>query len=582
MALVWILVCSVFSEGWELLPEAPVNEDDRALQEEVEFRLSHPIDLNRATVDEFLSIPWLNPVLAYRIVSFRNALGRFESPTQLRSVPGMSTSCCDMLSRLVTVTKTEPGWGGTALMRMTADTIPFGRYRWSGFGRILAERDYWKGIALWEKDRNEPDLTDWIGMGLGFSKGRFGMVIGDYTFGSGLGVVFSGPYRRANARWAADVKGPVLLKLVKSPLETRALCGAGTEVLCGDWRVVEFLSYVGRDARFNPDGTVARLKLDGLHDDSLSQAERNLVKEFAFGTALSRQWQRVAVTADFAHVRYSRDFAPVDSSSSFFGHALATGGFGADIRVDNYRLGLEGGISTGGGVAGALDLAGDWQELTAGFGLSGYSKKYFAPLGRWRCLTDRKERLYARALLGYRMYGFKFGIRGNTYRDFRIDSLPARLETRLTKRLGLSLFSLKLGRSFELEQRRYRTSQCNIELEPTQRYYIRFTIADKYPEQNNGRGRMAASSLRMKCGHFSGVLSCARFDMTGTGVRMYLHEHGLMRIGSSYSTAESSWRFGVASRFGFRNGSGLGLRLGCTRKATLVFEFGGQLEFGLN
>ncbi len=582
MALAWVLVCLLVSGGVNTAPEPLVDEDDIALQEEVEFLLAHPIDLNRATVDELLAIPWLDPVLAFRIIAVRDSLGHFDSQDQLQLVPGISPDGYDMLAQVVTVASKEPGWDGSMLVRLKADTVPFAGSRWSSLARIQIDRGGWQARGILEKDNGEPDLTDWLGMGLGFKKQGFGFVLGDYTFGSGLGLVFSGPYRRGGARWDTGVKGPAKLRPVRSALENRGLRGAGIEVAQRGWEAVGFGSYAGRDARLHPDGTVARLRSGGVHDDSASRAEHNRVDELSFGTALSHRWHSLGLTAEAGYVRYSRDFAPDDSSNSFFGRSLAVCGIGSDIRTGAYRLGIEAGVSTTGGVAGAIELAGDWQGLRVGLGVSGYGEKYFAPLGRWRSMTGRKNRLYARTRIGYRTGGFRFWIRGNTYRDFAVDSLPARLEVNLNQRINRFSFGLRMGRSYKLEQRRFRNSRCDLGFDYSKETKVTFILADEYPEQHEGRGRMAAVVLRTASGPVWAVLTGGRFDMAGTGVRLYLSEYGPMRVGFSYGTSESAWRGCLGFGLRLSRGTGVGFRLGCTWKETPAFELGGQIELGLN
>ncbi len=580
MALVLVFVCGFLPEWWESPPEALQDEDETALQEETAFLLARPVDLNRATLDELLAIPWLSPVLACQILATRDSLGRFESTGQLLTVPGMTREWLALIAPVVTLVREEPDWTGDLLLRLRADTVPFGRDRAAGFGRVAIDRAPWRAAAVWEKDRGEADVLDWVGMGLGYRRDGFGVLVGDFTLGSGLGLVFSGPHRRSGAWQDAGVKGPGNLRLVRTALETRALRGAGIELVRPGWRAAAFGSYAGRDARLNSDGTVDRL-VGGVHDDSASVAGRDAVDELAFGTAVSGRWKDIVISADGVWTGYSRDFAPADSAVSFHGRSLAAGGLGLDAKMSGYRVGVEAAASTGGGVSGALELSGDWQGVSAGLGLVGYGARFFAPLGRSRSLTSRKDRLYARARVGYRVAGFRVAVRGNTYRDFEADSLPARMEVKLGQRLNRFLLELKVGRSFKLEQRRSRTSRWDVSF-GQDGLDVRFTAADEYPEQGSGRGRMAALALRVECGWLWGALTAARFDIAGSGVRMYLREYAPMRIGSSFGTSESAWRFGLSPGLKLSSGNRLGLKLGVTWRDAPVFDVAGQIEFGLN
>jgi competence protein ComEA len=61
------------------------------------------LDLNTATAQDLDALPGIGPVLAQRIVSYRDQQGRFTSVEQLDDVPGIGPSIYDQLKTLVTV-----------------------------------------------------------------------------------------------------------------------------------------------------------------------------------------------------------------------------------------------------------------------------------------------------------------------------------------------------------------------------------------------------------------------------------------------------------------------------------------------
>ena len=62
-----------------------------------------PVDLNAATVDQLDALPGVGPVLAQRIVSWREAHGGFGSVEQLQQVPGIGARKFADLEALVVV-----------------------------------------------------------------------------------------------------------------------------------------------------------------------------------------------------------------------------------------------------------------------------------------------------------------------------------------------------------------------------------------------------------------------------------------------------------------------------------------------
>ena len=66
------------------------------------------LDLNRATAQELEGLPGVGPVLAQRIVQWRDAHGRFRSLEDLNAVKGIGEKKLSRLRRLVTVGKPQP------------------------------------------------------------------------------------------------------------------------------------------------------------------------------------------------------------------------------------------------------------------------------------------------------------------------------------------------------------------------------------------------------------------------------------------------------------------------------------------
>lgn len=61
------------------------------------------VNINIAGLAELESLPGIGPALARRIVDYRSANGRFESPEQLTDVPGIGPARYDALKDLITI-----------------------------------------------------------------------------------------------------------------------------------------------------------------------------------------------------------------------------------------------------------------------------------------------------------------------------------------------------------------------------------------------------------------------------------------------------------------------------------------------
>lgn len=70
----------------------------------VTFAQAGPLDLNRATAEELQGLPGIGPVLAARILSWRETHGPFTSVEDLLAVPGIGPRTLENLRAQVTVT----------------------------------------------------------------------------------------------------------------------------------------------------------------------------------------------------------------------------------------------------------------------------------------------------------------------------------------------------------------------------------------------------------------------------------------------------------------------------------------------
>ncbi len=76
-------------------------------------RISERLDLNRATEQELEALPGIGPVLAERIVEYRQSRGVFRDVEQLRNVKGIGKKKFERLRALVNVAPvTGPARGG--------------------------------------------------------------------------------------------------------------------------------------------------------------------------------------------------------------------------------------------------------------------------------------------------------------------------------------------------------------------------------------------------------------------------------------------------------------------------------------
>jgi competence protein ComEA len=61
------------------------------------------VNLNTASVTELDALPGVGPAIAQRIIDYREANGPFESPEELKEVPGIGDATFEKLASKITI-----------------------------------------------------------------------------------------------------------------------------------------------------------------------------------------------------------------------------------------------------------------------------------------------------------------------------------------------------------------------------------------------------------------------------------------------------------------------------------------------
>jgi competence protein ComEA len=94
---------SAASEAVAAGSPGPLLREPRGSTEAGRRSVADRLDLNRATEQDFESLPGIGPVLAERIVEFRRSRGAFRDVGQLRNVKGIGKKKFDRIRTLVSV-----------------------------------------------------------------------------------------------------------------------------------------------------------------------------------------------------------------------------------------------------------------------------------------------------------------------------------------------------------------------------------------------------------------------------------------------------------------------------------------------
>lgn len=464
------------------------------------------------------------------------------------------------------------------LMRVASDS-PAGKLAATKmFIRARAKAGDREAVCVIEKDPGERNVTDFVGGGVAFAVGKGRLTLGDFLLGFGRGLLFTTPAARAGFRWNLESESKKGLAL--SALENRNLRGVRFDHRLGKIFTTFFGSYSLRDARLNPDGSVARQVFSGVHDDSAAQEEKNQLGQRVAGALVNYQAHGMRCGLAGYGVCFDRRFAPADSTWSFYGDALGGAGVFFGLRRRSSAGEVELARSLPGGGAAAVRLGVDTAGFRAQFSAAVYQARFFAPLGRVYSLTNRRSKFEAGGRIGYNRAGLKIGFSGNTHRDYLTDSIPGRLGIDFAYESPALQWDGVLRRIYRGERERAREARLQV---TTRWRFLKLgvLVADEYAEVSEGRGFLLGLNVRTESRTVKTSIAATRCFVSGNGVTVSVLEPGVMRLGSTYTLREGGWRFSITGDFRMRKVGRAGAKLGCTKTDRWRFDIGLQLEMGV-
>jgi DNA uptake protein ComE-like DNA-binding protein len=269
------------AEGFALEKVSEVTEADpdfQELEDRRELTGQGPLDLNRASSGDLLSLPFITPRQAEALLSYVRTYGSLLSVYELRSVPGFDTAT---IRKLLPYIRTGPEIKGTPLT--IPNLIKFGHHELTlTYQQVLQQKEGYltndylgspqkyffrytysfsdkvKAGLSGEKDPGEEFFGPSQPLGMDFWSGYLSasnigilrsLVIGNFTAGFGQGLVFSSGSRMGSVigfgttlRTGQGIRGSTSMN------ETGFLRGIGATVKKERFALSLFFSRQKRDA----------------------------------------------------------------------------------------------------------------------------------------------------------------------------------------------------------------------------------------------------------------------------------------------------------------------------------------------
>ena len=339
--------------SWEDFAEQSMDEaeeDGEAGHEQLAELLSHPINLNQASVEELMQLPFLNEEQARDIVFYRFMHGPMRSTGELMFIETLSKQDRDNLQLFCYAGEPEQNNNRLTTSKLLKHTqhelilrtdIPFYykagqqdysdevlakypnrkyrgdplhgvfRYRLSSMNHLFA------GVQM-EKDAGERSIDFLSGhiMLKDIQTGRQSSIreaiLGDYRAHFGLGLAINNGINFGKAMMINSL-GRMDRGFSKhsSTMETAYLRGAAIRFQYRSLTVSALGSYNKKDGTFLSDSTgISSLKTDGLHRTPLERSKKHNISEVTIGGNIHWEWKSLQLSATAISTHYSIPLKP--------------------------------------------------------------------------------------------------------------------------------------------------------------------------------------------------------------------------------------------------------------------------------
>ncbi len=318
-----------------ILEDATRDQEDSQIFDLFEELINNPININSATVNDLLKIPFLNYVEAQEIINYRNRVVEIKSQTEFMNIKNLNT---ELIRKIVPFIDFSPADSTNifySLSQLLLNTNFMFRSRVihdlqkrSGFAdslfrgsrpkyynrlQLSASKKIKMGI-LFEKDAGENSFADFTSFNLSIKKlGMFNnIVIGDYIFEFGQGLSIWSPYgfSKGSDAVGTTARNPRGAKPFTSSDENRFLRGVTFQITKNNFYVCPFFSSNLIDASIDSTTkNISALVIDGYHRTVNEINKKDNLKETIFGITTSYSFgDRVKVGLLYYKSTYSQNF----------------------------------------------------------------------------------------------------------------------------------------------------------------------------------------------------------------------------------------------------------------------------------
>lgn len=304
----------------QLLEELPEGEEALQVEETLRQLLAKPLDLNQASEEQLLQLPYFDAFFVRNLLLYRSKMGgRFRSIYDLKSISGAPLSRLPLLAPFLTVGRDEPNNSPPLQQSIYLGSelaLPHHRDQYRGIGAGLryvgsvGERHTWS-LTLGQ-DRGESLLplrkgvVDHLSFSYLYQNPHLQLLLGDYRLQAGLGVQLGQAntiFVRSEMTGLPPTLSAKLIRPHTSFREEGYLRGIATNWQSGPFQAALFYGYERLDARVEKHQLLT-LYPGGMHRTPKERRYRHTALRSSGGAILSYHTGQLEVGTTLLWRRY--------------------------------------------------------------------------------------------------------------------------------------------------------------------------------------------------------------------------------------------------------------------------------------
>ncbi|MEJ5350400.1 MAG: helix-hairpin-helix domain-containing protein [Melioribacteraceae bacterium] len=294
-----------------ILEDASADKEDFQVYDLIEELVNNPIDINSATSEQLLQIPFLNLLTANAIVRYRDLHGSFNSLNELKNINELNDELIDRIKPFIQIKKTDNEILSykNLLQRVkisnrlrTIQDIKtrkgFAENKFAGsrqkiYNRLLINsQNYLRAGFTIEKDAGESSLTDFFSYHFQINNYSIfsNITLGDYIIEFGQGLTLWGPYSFSKGIDAVNFvsrNGRTIIPYTSTD-ENKFFRGFAMNVNAGNLILSPFISFNKIDASIDSiSNNITSFDYNGYHRTNTEINKKDRVRENIIGTAVN-------------------------------------------------------------------------------------------------------------------------------------------------------------------------------------------------------------------------------------------------------------------------------------------------------